>query len=77
MPKLAMAMQVGKVVEWLAEEGEWVEKGQPVMVVETEKVTYDCEAPAFGLRPGFEYKVEIVFDGEQSHTAVVFMQVAK
>jgi pyruvate dehydrogenase E2 component (dihydrolipoamide acetyltransferase)/2-oxoglutarate dehydrogenase E2 component (dihydrolipoamide succinyltransferase) len=49
MPKLAMAMQEGQVIEWLAAEGDWVEKGQPVMTVETEKVTYECEAPASGF----------------------------
>ena len=48
MPKLAMAMQEGTVVEWLAQEGEWVEKGQEVMTIETEKVAYECEAPASG-----------------------------
>ena len=48
MPKLAMAMQEGQVLEWLCEEGARVEKGQPVMVVETEKVTHECEAPASG-----------------------------
>ncbi|MFC2031154.1 dihydrolipoamide acetyltransferase family protein [Chloroflexota bacterium] len=48
MPKLAMAMQEGTVVEYLAREGAWVEKGAPVMTVETEKVTYECEAPAAG-----------------------------
>jgi pyruvate/2-oxoglutarate dehydrogenase complex dihydrolipoamide acyltransferase (E2) component len=48
MPKLAMAMQEGQVVEWLFEEGAWVEKGRPVMVVETEKVTHECESPASG-----------------------------
>jgi pyruvate/2-oxoglutarate dehydrogenase complex dihydrolipoamide acyltransferase (E2) component len=49
MPKLAMAMQEGQVVEWLTEKGEWVDKGQPVMIVETEKVTHECEAPASGF----------------------------
>jgi pyruvate dehydrogenase E2 component (dihydrolipoamide acetyltransferase) len=48
MPKLAMAMQEGAVVEWLVDEDAYVEKSQPVMVVETEKVTYECEAPASG-----------------------------
>ena len=48
MPKLAMAMQEGTVVEYLAGAGEWVEKGQQVMTVETEKVAYECEAPASG-----------------------------
>jgi pyruvate dehydrogenase E2 component (dihydrolipoamide acetyltransferase) len=49
MPKLAMAMQEGTVVEWLAQEGEWVEKGREVMTIETEKVAYQCEAPASGF----------------------------
>jgi pyruvate dehydrogenase E2 component (dihydrolipoamide acetyltransferase)/2-oxoglutarate dehydrogenase E2 component (dihydrolipoamide succinyltransferase) len=49
MPKLAMAMKQGKVIEWKAGEGQWVEKGQIVMVIETEKVTYECESPAAGF----------------------------
>lgn len=49
MPKLSMAMQEGQVIEWLAAEGEWVEKGQRVMNVETDKVAYECEAPASGF----------------------------
>ena len=49
MPKLAMAMKQGKVIEWKAEEGQRVEKGQLVMVIETEKVTYECESPAAGF----------------------------
>ena len=48
MPKLAMGQTEGTVVEWLVGEGTWVEKGQQVMVVETEKVTYETEAPASG-----------------------------
>jgi pyruvate dehydrogenase E2 component (dihydrolipoamide acetyltransferase)/2-oxoglutarate dehydrogenase E2 component (dihydrolipoamide succinyltransferase) len=49
MPKLAMGQTEGTVVEWLAKEGDWVEKGQQVMVVETEKVAYETEAPASGF----------------------------
>jgi len=49
MPKLAMAMKEGKVVEWMLKEGEQVEKGQVVMVIETEKVSYEVEAPVTGL----------------------------
>ncbi|MBW1750912.1 MAG: 2-oxo acid dehydrogenase subunit E2, partial [Deltaproteobacteria bacterium] len=49
MPKLAMAMQQGTVMEWKANEGDSIEKGQAVLVIETEKVSYDCEAPANGL----------------------------
>jgi pyruvate dehydrogenase E2 component (dihydrolipoamide acetyltransferase)/2-oxoglutarate dehydrogenase E2 component (dihydrolipoamide succinyltransferase) len=49
MPKLAMAMKQGKVVAWKANEGDRVEKGQIVMVIETEKVTYEVESPASGF----------------------------
>jgi pyruvate/2-oxoglutarate dehydrogenase complex dihydrolipoamide acyltransferase (E2) component len=48
MPKLAMAMNEGTVNEWLAQEGDYVEKGTPVAVVETEKVSYDIETPFSG-----------------------------
>lgn len=49
MPKLAMAMKQGKVVEWKAEEGQKVEKGRSVFVIETEKVTYEIESPGSGF----------------------------
>ena len=49
MPKLAMSMKQGKVIEWLFAEGQHVEKGQVVLVIETEKVTYEVEAPVSGL----------------------------
>jgi pyruvate dehydrogenase E2 component (dihydrolipoamide acetyltransferase)/2-oxoglutarate dehydrogenase E2 component (dihydrolipoamide succinyltransferase) len=48
MPKLAMMMKQGKVVEWRAKEGERINKGQVIMVIETEKVTYDIEASVAG-----------------------------
>jgi pyruvate dehydrogenase E2 component (dihydrolipoamide acetyltransferase)/2-oxoglutarate dehydrogenase E2 component (dihydrolipoamide succinyltransferase) len=49
MPKLAMAMKQGKVVEWKVNEGDRVEKGQIIMVIETEKVSYEVESPASGF----------------------------
>jgi pyruvate dehydrogenase E2 component (dihydrolipoamide acetyltransferase) len=48
MPKLAMMMKQGKVVEWKVKEGERINKGQVIMVIETEKVTYDIEASVSG-----------------------------
>ena len=48
MPKLAMGMNEGTVIEWLVEEGGRIEKGAPIMVVETEKVSYDLESPLSG-----------------------------
>ena len=48
MPKLAMAMNEGTVNEWLVAEGDYVEKGQLLATVETEKVSYDVESPDAG-----------------------------
>jgi pyruvate dehydrogenase E2 component (dihydrolipoamide acetyltransferase) len=48
MPKLAMMMKNGKIVEWRVKEGEQINKGQVIMVIETEKVTYDIEASVAG-----------------------------
>ena len=49
MPKLAMAMNEGTINEWLIADGTRVEKGEPIMVVETEKVSYDVESPVAGF----------------------------
>jgi len=60
MPKLAMAMQEGQVVDWLVAKGAWVDKSQPIMIVETEKVTHECEAPASGyFWPLVEFGVSV------------------
>lgn len=48
MPKLGLTMVEGKIVEWRKKEGEAVEKGEVLFVIETEKVTYEVEAPASG-----------------------------
>jgi len=49
MPKLGLTMTQGKVVKWLRQNGERVEKGQPVVVVMSKKITYEMEAPASGV----------------------------
>jgi len=58
MPKLAMAMNEGTINEWLVAEGQHVESGTPIAVIETEKVAYDCESPDTG------YFLPIVAEGE-------------
>jgi pyruvate dehydrogenase E2 component (dihydrolipoamide acetyltransferase) len=52
MPKLEMAQQTGILIEWLKEEGEPVEKGEPLFVIETDKVTVEIESPASGVLSG-------------------------
>ncbi len=48
MPKLEMAQETGTVVEWLKQEGDQVEQGEPILVIETDKVTMEVEAPGSG-----------------------------
>jgi pyruvate dehydrogenase E2 component (dihydrolipoamide acetyltransferase) len=49
MPKLGLTMVDGKVVEWRKHEGETVEKGEILLVIETEKITYEYESPGSGI----------------------------
>ena len=52
MPALGMAQETGKVLRWLKAEGDEVAKGEPLMEVETDKVTVEIEAPTDGLLAG-------------------------
>ena len=49
MPKLGLTMETGKIAEWKKAEGEQINQGEILLVVETEKITYEVEAPASGL----------------------------
>lgn len=48
MPALEMAQDKGKLLRWLKSEGATVTKGEPLMEIETDKVTVEIEAPATG-----------------------------
>jgi pyruvate dehydrogenase E2 component (dihydrolipoamide acetyltransferase) len=49
MPALGLAQETGKVLRWLRAEGDEVAKGDPLLEVETDKVTVEVEAPADGV----------------------------
>lgn len=49
LPQLAMGMSEGSVVEWMAKEGARVERDQPLVAIETEKVVTDIPAPRGGF----------------------------
>jgi len=49
MPKLGLTMEEGTIVRWLKAEGEEVKKGEPLLEVQTDKVTMEVEAPATGI----------------------------
>jgi len=52
MPALEMTQETGRLVAWLKRDGESVNKGEPLMEIETDKVTIEIEAPASGILGG-------------------------
>ena len=52
MPALEMAQETGRLVSWLKREGEFVNKGEPLMEIETDKVTIEIESPGSGVLSG-------------------------
>ena len=49
MPKFGWTMEEGTITQWYVSQGDHITKGQPLFVVETEKVNTDVEAPASGV----------------------------
>jgi len=49
VPKIGMAEDDMTVVEWLHTDGEKVEKGESIVVIETAKASSEVDAPASGL----------------------------
>jgi pyruvate dehydrogenase E2 component (dihydrolipoamide acetyltransferase) len=48
MPKLGLTMEEGLILEWLVPDGAEVAEGTPVLIVQTDKVDTEVEAPATG-----------------------------
>ncbi len=49
MPRLSLTMKKGEISQWYKKEGEVVNKGEPLVEVITEKITYDVESPTSGV----------------------------
>src|SRR5262249_59492246 len=49
MPALELAQETGKVIRWLKSAGDPVTKGEPIVEIETDKVTTEIEAAASGI----------------------------
>lgn len=49
MPKLGMAMVEGTLIQWLVDEGTKIAEGEPLFVVETDKVEQEVDAPGSGV----------------------------
>jgi pyruvate dehydrogenase E2 component (dihydrolipoamide acetyltransferase) len=49
VPPLGQTVDVVKLVSWYKSEGDTVQQGEPLFVIETDKATLDVEAPASGI----------------------------
>jgi len=49
MPALNPAQETGILIEWFKEEGDLIEKGEPLMEVETDKANVEVEATTTGI----------------------------
>jgi pyruvate dehydrogenase E2 component (dihydrolipoamide acetyltransferase) len=66
LPKLDEAMLTGTIVRWVREEGKWVEKGETILEIETEKVVFEIEAEESGILS----KV-MVKEGDEVHVGAI------
>ena len=57
MPKMSDHMEVGVILSWLSKEGERVERGQPILELETDKAAVELEAPESGYLKGIRLGV--------------------
>lgn len=49
LPMLGQTMEEGTITQWLKQEGDQVEKGDPILEVMTDKVNMEVEAPVSGI----------------------------
>ncbi len=49
LPALGLTVEKGKILEWYKKEGDAVQKGEPLFLVEADKVTTDVESPSSGI----------------------------
>lgn len=48
LPKWGMGIEEGTIIRWLKAVGDRVEKGEPLVEIETAKATQEVEAPVSG-----------------------------
>ena len=67
MPQLGLTMEEGSVTSWLKKPGEWVNEGDVLLTVETDKV--EMEVESFGSGYLGEIQVEDRQDGKGGDVA--------
>ena len=49
LPKLGSGIKKALIITWLKQEGDWVEKGEPLVEIETSKAIFELEAEESGI----------------------------
>jgi len=49
IPMLGITVEKGKILKWLKSEGDFINKGEPIFEVETDKVVTEVESPGTGI----------------------------
>ncbi|MFH0728720.1 MAG: dihydrolipoamide acetyltransferase family protein [Pseudomonadota bacterium] len=79
IPKLGMTMEKGTISQWIAKDGDQVQKDQVVLILETEKVAHELTAPEAGIlavfgNPGEEYPcgatVGVIAETKEEYEAI-------
>src|SRR5258705_523904 len=60
MPQLGITMTEGSVLRWLKVAGDSIEKGEPLFIVQTDKVDMEVESPGKGFVTDVLIKEEVV-----------------
>lgn len=58
MPKFGMAQEEGTIIRWLKQPGDWVEKGETILEVQTDKIDMDVEATVDGILTDVRYDAD-------------------
>ncbi|WIA09391.1 hypothetical protein OEZ85_008797 [Tetradesmus obliquus] len=72
MPALSSTMTEGKIVSWLKQPGDKVSKGEPIVVVESDKADMDVEAFAEGILGSI-----VVNEGERANVGAAIAFIAE
>src|ERR1700738_5659957 len=70
MPRLSDSMETGKILRWLKKEGEDVQKGEPLVEIESDKANIEVEAYASG-----KLSKIIVAEGESAPIGAVIAEI--
>jgi pyruvate dehydrogenase E2 component (dihydrolipoamide acetyltransferase) len=60
LPKFGFTLEESTIVEWFVKEGDFIEKGDPLCEVTTDKVNMEVEAPKSGIVGGIQYEAGAV-----------------